>query len=378
MLSFDISHQQQPARAGQINFSRGQVNTPIFMPVGTYGAVKSVTADELIDLGAEIILGNAFHLYLRPGLDIIKSFSGLHNFTQWHRPILTDSGGFQVFSLGAMRKISEHGVRFQSPVDGSTIHLTPEDSMHIQQTLGADVIMCFDDCTAYPATHQQTQSSMQRSMRWAKRCCDYYQQQQQRKNSIGHLFAIVQGGMYADLRQQSLDCLQDFGDAIFQGYAVGGLSVGEPTELMQQTLSNIMQLMPTNKPRYVMGIGKPLDLLFAISQGVDMFDCVMPTRNARNAYLFTSQGILKLRNARFKNDNRPLDPNCQCYTCQRYSRAYLHHLDKINEMLGCRLNTLHNLSFYLNLVRQARQAIINQQFPSFYQSQQHLHDSVDD
>lgn len=354
-MQFTLIKQQGKARRGRMTFARGQVETPAFMPVGTYGAVKGVSPDEVSAVGAQIILGNTFHLYLRPGLDVIAEFGGLHDFIGWQGPILTDSGGFQVFSLGDLRKISEAGVKFQSPVDGGKVFLGPEESMHIQTVLGSDIVMIFDECTPYPATHDEARFSMELSLRWAQRSRDSYQGQ-------GALFGIVQGGMYEDLRDVSLKGLVDIG---FDGYAIGGLSVGEPKEDMARILDHTAHQLPTDKPRYVMGIGKPEDLVEGVRHGADMFDCVMPTRNARNGHLFTRRGVLKLRNARHKQDKQPIDPHCDCYTCRNFSMAYLHHLDKLKESLGARLTTIHNLHYYQYLMQQIRQALDENRFDAF-------------
>ena len=336
------------ARRGRLAFPRGTVETPAFMPVGTYGTVKGMLPRDIRAIGAEIILGNTFHLWLRPGTDIIERHGDLHDFMGWDGPILTDSGGFQVFSLGDMRKISEQGVRFQSPVDGSKVFLDPETSMAIQRSLGADIVMVFDECTPYPATVEQARQSMELSLRWAARSRAAH------ADNSAALFGIVQGGMYESLRCESLAGLVDIG---FDGYAIGGLSVGEPKDEMLQVLGVMQPIMPADKPRYLMGVGTPADILAAVGQGIDMFDCVMPTRNARNGNIFTSRGVLKLRNARFKTDTRPLDETCQCYTCSNFSRAYLHHLDKCNEILGSQLNTIHNLFYYQHHMQGIREAI---------------------
>jgi queuine tRNA-ribosyltransferase len=323
------------------------------MPVGTYGTVKAMTPEELEGLGAEIILGNTFHLMLRPGAALVAEFGGLHRFMHWRRPILTDSGGFQVFSLAKMRKISEQGVRFRSPVDGSEVNLTPEGAMDVQRALGSDIAMMFDDCTAWPATHENARDSMQRSMRWAVRCRDHYCLDHDGPPP-GALFGIVQGGMYPDLREASLEALMALD---LPGLAVGGLAVGEPEAERLAVLDHLMPRMPTDRPRYLMGVGRPEDIVAAVLRGIDMFDCVMPTRHARNGHLFTSTGVVNIRNAAHQRDQGPIDPECGCYTCLNYSRAYLRHLDRCNEILGSRLNTLHNLHFYLGLMRQLREAI---------------------
>ncbi|MDP5064609.1 MAG: tRNA guanosine(34) transglycosylase Tgt, partial [Haliea sp.] len=327
---------------------RGTVETPAFMPVGTYGTVKGMLPRDIRAIGAEIILGNTFHLWLRPGTSIIEQHGDLHDFMGWGGPILTDSGGFQVFSLGAMRKISEQGVHFQSPVDGSKVFLDPEKSMVIQRSLGSDIVMIFDECTPYPATQHEARASMELSLRWAQRSRAAH------GDSAAALFGIVQGGMYDGLRAESLAGLEAIG---FDGYAVGGLSVGEPKEDMITVLEALQHRLPENKPRYLMGVGTPSDLLQGVLRGIDMFDCVMPTRNARNGFIFTSRGVLKLRNARHKTSTLPLDECCDCYTCQNFSRAYLHHLDKCNEILGSQLNTIHNLRYYQNHMAGIRAAI---------------------
>ena len=317
------------------------------MPVGTYGAVKAMSPAELRELGAQIVLGNTFHLWLRPGLEVIGAHGGLHRFMGWERPILTDSGGFQVFSLGALRKISEEGVQFSSPINGDRLFLTPEISMDIQRTLNSDIAMVFDECTPYPATRPEASSSMQLSMRWAERC-------RQKWSSDNALFGIVQGGMYEDLREESLEKLKTIG---FEGYAVGGLSVGEPKEDRERIMRHLAPKLPPDKPRYLMGMGTPEDLIEAVGAGFDMFDCVLPTRNARNGWLFTRFGDVKLRNARYRDDPRPLDERCGCYACRNFSLAYLHHLQKTNEILGARLNTLHNLHYYQELMGALRLSI---------------------
>lgn len=347
-MKFDLLQTAGIARRGQLQFARGVVDTPAFMPVGTYGTVKAMTPDEVAALGAQIILGNTFHLMLRPGTEIIGAHGDLHDFMGWQGPILTDSGGFQVFSLGDLRKITERGVEFQSPKDGSRWFLGPEESMQVQRELGSDIVMAFDECTPYPASYEEAQQSMRLSMRWAERCKDAH------GDNPNALFGIVQGGMYPDLRQESLDKLTQIG---FDGYAIGGLSVGEPKDEMFKTLDDLMPKMPTEQPRYLMGVGTPADLVEGVLRGVDMFDCVMPTRNARNGHLFTSQGVIKIRNSVNKHSTEPLDPACDCYTCQNYSRAYLHHLDRCHEILGARLNTIHNLRYYQALMFGLREAI---------------------
>jgi len=349
-MQFELLKTEGNARRGQLDFDRGSIQTPAFMPVGTYGTVKAMTPEAVRDTGAEIILGNTFHLMLRPGTEVIKAHGGLHNFMQWKRPILTDSGGFQVWSLSERRKITEKGVTFASPIDGSKVFLGPEESMAVQAALGSDIVMCFDECTPYPATEKQASESMEMSMRWAKRCREAH------GDSSSALFGIVQGGMYEGLRQQSAAALTEIG---FDGYAIGGLSVGEPEEEREQVLEYTLPGLPADKPRYLMGVGRPQDIIAAVLQGVDMFDCVMPTRNARNGYYFTSRGVLKIRNSRFAMDTRPLDEACGCYTCQNYSRAYLKHLDRCKEMLGPHLATVHNLYFYQQLMTGLRNAIDN-------------------
>ncbi len=347
-MSFKTLASDGRARRGTLSFPRGEVQTPAFMPVGTYGTVKGMLPRDIEGIGAQIILGNTFHLMLRPGTEIIKQHGDLHDFTQWQGPILTDSGGFQVFSLGEMRKITEQGVKFRSPVDGSPVELTPEISMQVQRDLGSDIVMIFDECTPYPATEKQAKASMEMSLRWAQRSRDAH------GDSPSALFGIVQGGMYEGLREQSLEGLVNIG---FDGYAIGGLSVGEPKEEMMKILDHLPPKMPEDKPRYLMGVGKPEDIVEAVRRGVDMFDCVMPTRNARNGHLFTSEGVIKIRNARHRTDTGPLDSECDCYTCQHFSRGYLHHLDRCGEMLGSQLNTIHNLRYYQNLMAGLRGAI---------------------
>lgn len=356
-MYFELLANDGQARRARLTFPRGAVETPAFMPVGTYGTVKAMTPRDLTDIDAHIILGNTFHLMLRPGTDIIKQFGGLHDFMGWKGPILTDSGGFQVWSLGDMRKISEEGVSFKSPVDGSKVFMGPEESMQVQSDLDADIVMIFDECTPYPATVEEARDSMELSLRWAERSKTAH------GDNSAALFGIIQGGMYQDLRDVSLKGLTDIG---FDGYAIGGLSVGEPKDEMMHVLDGVTPGMPVDKPRYLMGVGTPLDILEAVKRGVDMFDCVMPTRNARNAYLFTSQGKLKLRNAANKTSDKPIDENCDCYTCQNFSRAYLHHLDKCNEILGSQLNTIHNLHFYQQHMRNIRAAIEKGSFAELY------------
>lgn len=336
------------ARRARLKFPRGTVETPAFMPVGTYGTVKGMTPRDIEATGAQIILGNTFHLMLRPGTEIVQQHGDLHDFMQWKGPILTDSGGFQVFSLGKMRKITEDGVTFQSPVNGDKVFMGPEESMQVQRELGSDIVMIFDECTPYPATEVEAADSMRLSMRWAKRSKDAH------GDNPSALFGIVQGGMYPHLRDESMQGLEEIG---FDGYAIGGLSVGEPKEEMVKVLDHLAHKMPEDKPRYLMGVGKPEDIVEAVRRGVDMFDCVMPTRNARNGFLFTSEGVVKIRNAANKTDTRPLDETCDCYTCQNFSRSYLHHLDKCKEILGAQLNTIHNLHYYQVLMAGLREAI---------------------
>ena len=347
-MQFDLLAQNGQARRGRISFSRGTIETPAFMPVGTYGTVKAMTAEELRDVGCEIILGNTFHLMLRPGVEVIRQFGGLHDFMHWPGPILTDSGGFQVYSLAEGRTITEQGVQFRSPVNGDPVFLGPEQAINIQHDLNADIIMVFDDCTAYPATADQVRASMELSLRWAKRCREAHGDHE------SALFGIIQGGMYPELRDISLAGLQAIG---FDGYAIGGLSVGEPVELMRGMLAHVAQRMPSEHPRYLMGVGTPEDIVEAVRMGMDMFDCVLPTRNARNGQLYTATGTVKIRNAEHRNSEQPLDADCTCYTCLHYSRAYLHHLDKTREILGARLNTWHNLHYYQQLMRSLRTAI---------------------
>ncbi|HEX7965445.1 MAG TPA: tRNA guanosine(34) transglycosylase Tgt [Gammaproteobacteria bacterium] len=347
-MKFELISSSDGARRGRLVFDRGTVQTPAFMPVGTYGTVKAMTPEELREVGAEIILGNTFHLMLRPGTEIIRAHGDLHGFMHWEGPILTDSGGFQVWSLAELRKISEQGVSFQSPVNGDKVFLAPEDSIRIQHELGSDIIMVFDECTPYPATQEQARESMELSLRWAKRCHAAHGEHP------SALFGIVQGGMYGELRRASLDGLAAIG---FDGYAIGGLSVGETEAERLAVLEALQPHLPQDRPRYLMGVGTPEDLVEAVARGVDMFDCVMPTRNARNGHLFTSEGVVRIRNSIYMRDTRPLDPACGCYTCRNYSRAYLKHLDKCGEILGPRLMTIHNLHFYLSLMRTMREAI---------------------
>ena len=349
-MQFELLTTDGGARRGRLTLAHGVVETPVFMPVGTYGTVKAMTPAMLADIGAQICLGNTFHLWLRPGLEIISAHQGLHRFMAWDKPILTDSGGFQVFSLGALRKISEEGVKFASPIDGAKLFLTPEISMQIQSVLNSDIVMIFDECTPYPATRDEAAKSMRLSQRWAKRSRDEFD----RLDNKNALFGIVQGGMYEDLRDESLAALVDIG---FDGFAIGGLSVGEPKAEMARILAHTAPRLPSDKPRYLMGVGTPEDLVAAVSQGIDMFNCVLPTRNARNGHLFTRHGDIRIRNARHKNDPRPLDDTCECYTCRNFSRAYLHHLNRVGEILGAQLATLHNLHYYQDLMRELRAAI---------------------
>jgi queuine tRNA-ribosyltransferase len=363
MLDFELLASDGQARRGRLAVTHGTIDTPVFMPVGTYGAVKAMSPRELEEVGAQIILGNTFHLWLRPGIETIRKFGGLHRFNGWPHPILTDSGGFQVWSLGDLRKISEEGVRFASPIDGDRLFLTPEVSMQIQHALDADIAMIFDECTPYetagrPTGIDEAAESMRLSLRWARRSRDEFD----RLGNANALFGIVQGGMYEALRDESLAGLADIG---FDGYAIGGLSVGEPKEDMMRVLGHTAPRLPASKPRYLMGVGTPEDLVAGVAAGIDMFDCVMPTRNARNGWLFTRFGDLKLRNARYRDDERPIDAGCGCYACRHFSRAYLHHLQKVNEILGARLATIHNLHFYLSLMSQMRAAIEAGEFDAF-------------
>ena len=349
-MKYELLATDGAARRGRLTLNHGTVDTPAFMPVGTYGSVKGISPQDLRDIGAQICLGNTFHLWLRPGLEVIEAFGGLHQFMAWDGPILTDSGGFQVFSLGALRKITEEGVRFSSPVNGDKLFLTPEESMRIQKVLNSDVVMIFDECTPYPASVPEAADSMRLSLRWARRSRDEFD----RLENNNALFGIVQGGMYENLRDESLAGLTDIG---FHGYAIGGLSVGEPKEDMQRILHHTAPRLPVDKPRYLMGVGTPEDLVFSVQAGIDMFDCVMPTRNARNGWLFTRHGDVKIRNAVHKKDTRPIDESCDCYTCRNFSRGYLHHLNRLNEILGARLATIHNLHYYQQLMRELRDAI---------------------
>ena len=362
-MKFKLIGTDGAARRGQLQFARGTVETPAFMPVGTYGTVKSMTPEEVWQSGAQILLGNTFHLWLRPGTEIIKKHGDLHEFMQWSGPILTDSGGFQVFSLAKLRKISEEGVKFRSPIDGAEVFLNPEVSMQIQQALGSDIVMAFDECTPYPATETQAADSMRLSMRWARRCRTEFDRIQNRElDNPNALFGIVQGGVYRQYREESTAALTEIG---FEGYAIGGLAVGEPPEERERVLSESTSLLPGDRPRYLMGVGKPEDIVVAVSHGVDMFDCVLPTRNARNDFLYTRFGDIRLRNARYREDTRPIDETCQCYTCQNYSRSYLYHLSKCGEILGSRLNTIHNLHYYQQLMAEIRQSLDEGQFARF-------------
>ncbi len=363
MLQFELLRTEGRARRGRLRLNHGVVETPVFMPVGTYGTVKGVMPASLEAMGAQIILGNTFHLWLRPGLEILTQFGGLHRFEAWNKPILTDSGGFQVWSLGDMRKISEEGVKFASPVNGDKLFLTPEVSMQIQRVLNSDIVMQFDECTPYETkghvtTEKEARASMELSLRWAKRCLAEFG----RLENPNALFGIVQGGMFEGLREESLSSLVELD---LPGYAIGGVSVGEPKEDMQRIMAHTPHRLPAHKPRYLMGVGTPEDLVEGVGQGVDMFDCVMPTRNARNGHLFTRFGDLRLRNARYKTDERPVDETCSCHTCANFSRAYLHHLDRCNEMLGPMLASIHNLHYYVNLMREVREALDAGAFAAF-------------
>ncbi len=356
IMQFAITHTDQASRRGELRLAHGTVQTPAFMPVGTYGTVKAMSPAEIREIGAHIVLGNTFHLWLRPGLEVIAAHGGLHRFMGWDGPILTDSGGFQVWSLGELRKITEEGVKFRSPINGDACFLTPEESMRIQKVLNSDIVMIFDECTPYPATHDEARQSMELSLRWAERS------KLAHEGNPNALFGIIQGGMHEDLRDTSLNGLTRIG---FDGYAIGGLSVGEPKEDMLRILAHTVPQMPADKPRYLMGVGTPEDLIDAVSYGVDMFDCVMPTRNARNGWLFTRWGNIKIKNAHHRDDTGPLDPDCTCYTCRNFSRAYLHHLHRVGEILGARLNTIHNLHYYQELMSGMRHAIENGTFATF-------------
>jgi queuine tRNA-ribosyltransferase len=370
-MRFQLKAQDGSARRGRMDFPRGSVETPAFMPVGTYGTVKAMTPEDLEAIGAQIILGNTFHLFLRPGLEVIEAHRGLHDFIHWRRPILTDSGGFQVFSLAEMRKLTEQGVRFRSPVDGAEVFLSPEESMRIQRTLRSDIAMSFDECTAYPATEAEARTSMELSMRWAARGFEAYY----RSEAPGTLFGIVQGGVHRDLRLASLATLEDIG---FAGLAVGGLAVGESQSERERVLAELLPHMPANKPRYLMGVGRPEDILEAARLGIDMFDCVMPTRHARNAHLFTRHGVINIRNAVHQKDTGPIEVGCECYTCRHYSRSYLRHLDKCNEILGAHLNTVHNLYFYQRLMREIRAAIELKRLDAYIAEFHALKDAVEE
>lgn len=363
MLKYELLKTDGHARRGRLTLNHGVIETPIFMPVGTYGSVKAMSPLELKEIDAQIILGNTFHLWLRPGNEIIAQFGGLHGFMGWDKPILTDSGGFQVFSLGEMRKITEEGVHFASPINGDKLFLSPEVSMQIQRVLNSDIVMQFDECTPYeidgrPATTDEAAKSMRMSLRWAKRSLDEFN----REENPNALFGIVQGGMFEHLRDESLAGLEEIG---FHGIAIGGLSVGEPKEDMMRILQHVGPRLPANKPHYLMGVGTPEDLVAGVANGIDMFDCVMPTRNARNGWLFTRFGDIKIKNARYKDDKKPLDETCGCYACRNFSRAYLHHLHRAGEILGARLNTIHNLHYYLDLMKQMRAAIEEGRFAAF-------------
>jgi queuine tRNA-ribosyltransferase len=355
-MEFEIHNTCGRARTGLLSMQRGDIRTPAFMPVGTYGTVKAMTPFEVRQTGADIILGNTFHLMLRPGAAVIEKHGGLHDFMNWNRPILTDSGGFQVWSLAERRKITERGVTFASPIDGSRVFMGPEESMAVQKSLGSDIVMIFDECTPYPATVEQARESMELSLRWAERSSRAHQ------GNPSALFGIVQGGMYQDLRLRSARRLIEIG---FDGYAIGGLSVGEAFDERDQVLDYTVPELPQERPRYLMGVGRPEDIIAGVKRGIDMFDCVMPTRNARNGYLFTSRGVLKIRNARYREDTSPVDPECDCETCLNYSRAYLRHLERCNEILGARLMTVHNLRFYQNLMHGLREAIRSGDLDSF-------------
>ena len=358
MLQFTLHSTSAGARRGTLVLNHGTIETPTFMPVGTYGSVKAMSPLELNEIGAQIILGNTFHLWLRPGLDVVAEFGGLHQFIGWDKPILTDSGGFQVFSLGDLRKITEDGVTFQSPINGDKLFLSPEKSMEIQRVLNSVIVMIFDECTPYPADEKTAADSMRMSLRWAERSRKAFDDQ----GNPNALFGIVQGSMYPALREESLRELMAIG---FDGIAIGGLSVGEPKHEMQRMLQVMQPLLPADKPHYLMGVGTPEDLVYGVAHGIDMFDCVMPTRNARNGWIFTRFGDIKIKNAKYRNDTRPLDETCQCYACRNFSRAYLHHLHRAGEILGARLNTVHNLHYYQQLMADMRQAIEADQFDSF-------------
>ena len=357
-MKFTLKTTDGRARRGEVQLAHGTMQTPAFMPVGTYGTVKGMLPRDIEATGAHTVLGNTFHLWLRPGLDVIRAHGGLHEFMQWSGPILTDSGGFQVFSLGDMRKITEEGVRFASPIDGSKVFLSPEKSIEIQSVLNSDIVMIFDECTPYPATYSEAKDSLELSLRWAARS----RSEHDRLENTNALFGIIQGGMYEELRYQSLEGLEQIG---FDGYAIGGLSVGEPKDEMIKVLDYMPEAMPADKPRYLMGVGKPEDLVEAVLRGVDMFDCVMPTRNARNGHLFTHTGVVKIRNAFHRHDTAPLDARCPCYTCQNFTRSYLHHLNRSGEMLGAQLGTIHNLTYYQTLMQGMRDAISEHRLSEF-------------
>ncbi len=359
MNTFTLQTQSQNARAGKLNTTHGMIETPVFMPVGTQATVKALTPEELKTAGAQIILGNTYHLYLRPGTEIIGRFDGLHRFMHWDRPILTDSGGFQVFSLAKLRKLTEEGYRFQSHIDGSRHMLSPEKSIEVQIALDSDIIMCLDQCLEHPADREKTVDALELTTRWARRCKDFWQQRTDCRN---HLFGIVQGGMFADLRTRSALEIVEIG---FPGYAIGGLSVGEPKDLMMEMAAATLSLLPEDRPRYIMGVGTPEDLVELVALGADMFDCVMPTRNARNGQMFTEKGTINICNARFREEEGPVDPACDCYTCRHYSLAYLRHLFTAREILAYRLNTIHNVHYYVNLVRSMREAILAGRFDAF-------------
>lgn len=354
-MRFEVLSTDGAARRGRLHFDRGIVETPAFMPCGTYGTVKAMTAEELRSIGTQILLGNTFHLMLRPGVEIIQAHGDLHDFMHWSGPILTDSGGFQVWSLAEKRKMTEQGVKFRSPVNGDEVFLSPEKCMEVQTGLGSDIVMVLDECTEYPVSHERARASMELSARWAQRCRQAYQ-------GPGALFGIVQGSVYPDLRQRSLEALMELG---FDGYALGGLAVGEPAQARLSVLELMAEQLPADRPHYLMGVGKPQDIVEGVLRGIDMFDCVMPTRNARNGYLFTSTGMIRIRNSRFRDDTRPLDEQCGCYTCRHYSRSYLRHLDNCGEILGSRLNTIHNLHFYQDLMRSLRSAVAAGRLESF-------------
>ncbi len=355
-MQFELLTTDGAARRGRLTLAHGVVETPVFMPVGTYGTVKAMTPRDLDEIGAQICLGNTFHLWLRPGLEVVAAHGGLHRFMGWDKPILTDSGGFQVFSLGALRKITEEGVKFSSPINGDKLFLTPEESLRIQHVLNSDIVMIFDECTPYPASFDEAAKSMRLSLRWAQRSRDEHN----RLENGNALFGIVQGGMHEELRDESLAGLTGIG---FDGFAIGGLSVGEPKDEMTRILAHTAPRLPTHKPRYLMGVGTPEDLVHGVQAGIDMFDCVMPTRNARNGHLFTRHGDIRIKNAHYKNDLRPLDESCDCYTCRNFSRAYLHHLFRVGEILGAQLNTIHNLHYYQTLMRELRSAIADGKLP---------------